>query len=501
MILRGEFEGDFIIHLVKGCFYAISRPHPFIDPNLGVLYNKSNKHFYLLEKTGGKVMPRVNRKLILVLIILTVSLTLTACSKKDQLSAKKPITLTLWHVFGSQTDSPMNVMIDEFNDGIGKENGVIINVTSISNSSDIHDALLASSKGHAGAGELPDMFFCYPETAKTIGSEQLTIWSELFTPEELKKYVPEFLAEGTVDGNLLVFPVAKSSEALFVNSTIFDRFASDTGTSYEELRTWEGILNAARKYYEWSGGKTMVMHDELLNYCQINTTALGGQPFQNGELNFADPIFQHQWNKVAEAAISGHLRVEDNYSTVCMMTGDIIVGIGSTASILYFHDTVTFPDNSTEPLNLYALPCPVTQDGRKIAMQQGTGLAASIKNNPKKEAAALLFAKWITEGETNLRLVTQSGYMPVQETAFNAIEDFSFNNESYRSLYEAMNIMHSEYEFYLPPIIDGYYEVLWKFYDNSIEIITTQRQQYLDKEEELAALVSTSFTKMREAMQ
>ena len=64
-----------------------------------------------------------------------------------------------------------------------------------------------------------------------------------------------------------------------------------------------------------------------------------------------------------------------------------------------------------------------------------------------------------------------------------------------------MNIMHSEYEFYLPPIIDGYYEVLWKFYDNSIEIITTQRQQYLDKEEELAALVSTSFTKMREAMQ
>ena len=48
----------------------------------------------------------------------------------------------MWHVYGSQTTSPLNTMIDEFNRTVGKENGITINVVSVTSSSAIDDVLL-----------------------------------------------------------------------------------------------------------------------------------------------------------------------------------------------------------------------------------------------------------------------------------------------------------------------------------------------------------------------
>jgi len=425
---------------------------------------------------------------------------LTGCSNKELLDPKDPVTLTMWHVFGSQTDSPMNGMVDEFNRTVGKDKGVIINVTSVSNSTDIHTALLAAARGEAGAGSLPDLFFCYPETARFIGADRIVDWNDLFTTSELALYVPAFLEEGTVDGKLLVFPVAKSSEALFINATIFDRFSADTGVTYDSLATWDGLLDAAAKYHTWSGGKSFLKLDSLINYFQVNTTALGGHAFTGDKLNFGDPVFEALWQAFAGAAISGHLYIDENYATACMMTGDIAAAICSTASILYFQDTVTYRDNTTEPLALVALPYPVKRGGTKTVMQQGVGLVAAVKGDAKKEAAALLLTKWITEGETNLRFVTQAGYMPVQTTAFEAIKDFSFDSSSYRSLYEAMDAMRSEYEFFITPVIEGYNALIRNFNISSSDILKGCIDRYLSGESTHSELVAESYEAIRRIM-
>ena len=429
-----------------------------------------------------------------------ISILLTSCGTKELLTKNDPVTLTMWHVFGSQAYSPMNDMVSEFNRTVGQEKGVVIKVISVSNSSDIHAALLAAANGEAGAGTLPDLFFCYPETAKAIGGERIVAWNELFSEQELSEYVAAFIEEGMADGNLIVFPVAKSSEALFVNSTIFDRFSADTGITYENLTTWDGLIEAAAGYYDWSGGQSFLMHDEILQFCQINTQALGGQSFVGDRLNFDDPIFRAQWESIAKAVIIGHQRMEDNYATTCMMTGDIIAAIGSTASILYFNDTVTYRDNTTESLTLAVLPCPVTTGGTKMVIQQGVGLASSVKGDERKEAAALLFTKWITDGEINLRFVTQAGYMPVKRSAFDAISDFPFENDTYRDLYEAMILMRNDYEFYLSPVVDGYYDILTKFFYSSLEVLGTYKELHETGNGPPEALASEAYEALRQAM-
>lgn len=149
---------------------------------------------------------------------------LGGCGEAALLDPKAPVTLTFWHVYGGQADSPMNELVDRFNATVGRERGVLVNVTSVSNSSAIHDALVAAAHGEPGAGELPDLFTCYPKTALAMGTELLLDWNDAVPAESREACVPAFLAEGQVNGAQLIYPIAKSSEVLFVNNTIFPAF-------------------------------------------------------------------------------------------------------------------------------------------------------------------------------------------------------------------------------------------------------------------------------------
>lgn len=117
----------------------------------------------------------------LAILLTLLLMLLTGCSGgKDQLSASDPVTLTMWHVYGSQTESPLNELIDEFNRTEGKEKGVAVSVVSVSNSTDIDEALIALANGDPGSVELPDLFTAYPRIAEKIGVDRLLNWKAYY---------------------------------------------------------------------------------------------------------------------------------------------------------------------------------------------------------------------------------------------------------------------------------------------------------------------------------
>jgi hypothetical protein len=75
--------------------------------------------------------------------------TLTGCG--TVITKADPVTLTLWHVYGEQTDSPLNDLIDEFNETVGAEKGIKIEVTMVSNTNSVHEAVLRAAKRGTGA--------------------------------------------------------------------------------------------------------------------------------------------------------------------------------------------------------------------------------------------------------------------------------------------------------------------------------------------------------------
>ena len=448
----------------------------------------------------------------LIILLTAVALFCTGCSS----TAKKettPTTITVWHVYGGQTDSPLNDLIDEFNQTVGKEQQINVQVTSVSNSNTIHELVLAAANGEPGAAELPDIFSSYPKTVMALPDDGILVdYQDYFNEEELSAFIPAFMGEGIVNDRLVVLPVAKSTEIMFINQTIFDRFSQATGVTLEDLDTWEGLFKAAEVYADWTDAQTpdipgdaksMFVHDYYFNYFQVGAESLGEDFFQGDKLAFG-PAFQTAWEPLAQAALQGGVWLKSGYATESIRTGDSIVSVASSASILYYSDVVTYPDNTSEEITIISRPCPVFENGENLVMQRGVGFC-TVRSTPEREQAAVTFLKWLTKPERNVEFVTQAGYMPVTRAAFEnelpkAIE--GLESAKYASLYQAYLDTQANYEFYVPPQLETYLSLETTLEDQVRAQLALGRQDYLDAGETgLAQISADRLQAFREIME
>ena len=437
------------------------------------------------------------RNLLLVLaLFLILALGLTACGEKKS----DPTTVTIWHVYGGEVTSPLNVLVEEFNRTVGQKQGIRVRVDSVSNTNTIHESVLAAAYDDPGASELPDMFISYPKTVLALPDDGILVdYRDYFSDEELDAFLPEFLEEGTVNGRLTVLPIAKSAEILYVNQTIFDRFAAATGAKIEDLSTWEGLYALAEQYAKWSDGKCFFVHDYHFNYFQVGVESKGEDFFDENGLAFG-PEFDYVWEPYARAALTGGLWLGGGYATEPLRTGDAIVSVASSASVLYYSNIVTYPDNSSEQVEIVSMPCPTFEGGEKMVMQRGAGLC-TVKSTPEREKACMTFLKWLTEPERNVEFVTELGYMPVTKEGFDnylptAIKALS--DPMYVSLYEAFLSMRQDYSFYTPPQREDYLDLETHFEKGVRLRLTAGRAQYLEQgADALAPLLRTTLAEVQ----
>ena len=406
------------------------------------------------------------KKFFLILLIFSILVCCLSGCKKSELDKTKPGKLTMWHVYGEQADSPMNRLIDEFNETVGMEKGIIINVTAMSNASKIGEKLLDAHNKIPGSAEMPDLFFAHKSNALELGTDCLLDWNEYFSEKELSAYVPEFLEDGTADGKLSVFPVSKSTHLLFIAGGHFERFSADTGVTYEALSTWDGFFDAAAKYYDWSGGKPFCAFDYPLRAIELAAVESGaGNIFaDNGFYDPSNVIFKQTFMKFAYSLAKGHIMLSNLYSNTQVMTGEVVAGIGSSAAILYYNDTVTYEDGTSEPMDLEILPLPAENGKKPYITQAGVGLCA-YKTSSQKAEAAVIFAKWLTEPKRNLEFVCQTGYMPVTNGAFDKIDDYCFKTTDYEKLYAALKKVKESSEVMSEQQSPEYYSRVYAFYD------------------------------------
>ena len=409
-----------------------------------------------------------------VLCLILASFTGCGASKSTQTT-----TITIWHVYGEQSDSPLNDMITEFNNTVGIQKGIAVKAMKVSDTNTIHEAVLKSDEGGPGTEQLPDIFVAYPKTVMAMkNNNELVDFKDYLTEEEIGAFSEDFINEGMIDGRLLILPVAKSTELLFLNKTLFDRFAEKSGASLDDLSTWDGLLNTSREYTKQTG-KSFLAHDYFFNYFQLGMASTGNSIFTDNGLNL-DKEFDEVWNPMAEAAVEGSIWLGSGYASEALRTGDAIASIASSAGILYYSDTVTYEDNTTEDMELIALPCPSYSSGEKLAMNRGAGLCL-MKSDEKREEAAMTFLKWITAPENNVKFVTQAGYMPVTDDAFeNYLPDAigSLQSPRYKSLYNAFIEMQKDYRFYTPPQYSFYLDKETWFEKNVRQILSEESSKY-----------------------
>lgn len=239
-----------------------------------------------------------------------------------------------------------------------------------------------------------------------------------------------FLKEGDLmnNGELKVFPVAKSTELFYLNATDWAPFAAATGVTYDDLATVEGVTEAAHKYYDWTDaqtdtpndGKAFFGRDALANYLFCGAQELGVTIFdaENGvmTLNLDKDVMRKLWDNYYVPFLKGWFGASGRFRSDDVKTGNLLSYVGSSSSSTFFPKQVLTSDTESHDIEMAVLPCPSFSGCAPVAAQQGAGMIVT-KGTDAQIEASVEFLKWFTQPENNIAFSVSSGYLPVTHAA------------------------------------------------------------------------------------
>mgnify|MGYP003272653942 FL=1 len=368
------------------------------------------------------------RKVVLCLLGATLAASLfSGCSGKKS----DPVTVTVWTYYNGDQLDTFKDLTEKFNDTVGKKDGITVETKSLGTAEDLEQNVLAAVNGEVGASEVPNIFSAYSDTAYTMDQKDMLVdLSDYLTDKEKDEYVEEYLKEGDFsdDGSIKIFPVAKSTELLFLNDTDWQKFAEETGAQYEDLQTIEGLVETAGKYYNWTDsqtpetddGKALFGRDAMANYLLVGAKELGCDIFEvkDGKmtLNFDEDVIRKLWDNYYVPYVKGYFSASGRFRSDDVKTGNVLGYVGSTSSATFFPTEVSDDSGDAHEIKLKVLPCPKFKDGDDYAVQQGAGMVVT-KSSEDEVKASIKFLKWFTQSENNIEFSVGSGYLPVTNDA------------------------------------------------------------------------------------
>ncbi len=353
--------------------------------------------------------------------------------EENLLNPKSPVSITVWTYYnGAQLDA-FNLLVDEFNETVGKDRGIFIESYSQGSVTDLETSVLNAVQGKAGAGEIPNIFAAYADTAYAV--DQLGLAADLsqyFTEEELNTFIDSYIMEGQFagDGSIKIFPVAKSTEIFLLNKTDWDAFAAATGATYEDFSTIEGLTATAQAYYDWTDsltdepndGRAFFGRDAMANYFLVGAMQLGTEIFsvKDGKmtLHFEKDVLRKIWDNYYVPYVKGYFASSGRFRSDDVKTGNIISFVGSSSGATFFPDEVIVSDTESYAIEMEVFPCPQFAGGEAYAVQQGAGMVVT-QGTEAEVYASVQFLKWLTQDERNITFSIESGYMPVTKSANN----------------------------------------------------------------------------------
>ncbi|MCM1132870.1 MAG: extracellular solute-binding protein [Ruminococcus flavefaciens] len=393
-------------------------------------------------------------------VILTVSLTACGDSPSDEsgsmpeIDKSEPVTVTVWHYYNGVQQVNFDNAVAEFNRTVGYDEGIIVEAVSKGSISELADSIVASVKKSAGAENPPDIFATYAETAYTL--DQMGALADIgkyFSEDEIGEYVDAYIDEGRFsgDGSIKIFPTAKSTEIMILNSTDWEAFAEAENITTDDLKTWESVTEVAEKYYNYTDsltpdiendGRAFFGRDSVANYMIVGAKQLGaefstlddsGKPV----LNIDKTAVKKLWDNYYVPYVKGCYTMQGRYRSDDVKLGKSIAIICSTTGTAYYPTEVTINDDYTYPIDNIILPLPDFEGTDSYAVQQGAGMSV-ISSDEQTEYASAVFLKWFTEEERNIEFSINSGYLPVKKSANNVDKIDEVNSKSENAVKDTM---------------------------------------------------------------
>ena len=350
------------------------------------------------------------------LIALTLSLgLLTGCSTKGAETTNEdivteitaPVEITFWHAMNGDLEKSLQKLTDEFMD---KNPNITVTLQNQSSYKDLQQKITATV---TSPKDLPTLTQAYPDWMfNPINDGLVTDLTPYIENETLKfdnyeDILASFREATKIDGKIYGMPFNKSTEVLWYNKTLFDELGVTPPSTYDEL------VEVSKKIYE-EKGIPGAGFDSLNTYY---TTFLKseGKVFDNN-FDVTSEESAKAVNYYLEGVKEGYFRIAgtDNYLSGPFSNEAVGMYIGSNAGENYVKQGVG------DKFEVAVAPYPTN-----ASLQQGTDLYVFSSATAEQKTAAYEFLKFLTSTENQIQWASETGYMPVRQSA---IESEGYKN-------------------------------------------------------------------------
>ena len=343
----------------------------------------------------------------------------------------KVTDIMVWTYYNGDQLESFTSLVNQFNETVGAQKGIKVSTESQGSVNDLETSVMDSAEGKVSAAAMPNIFSAYADTAYALDQMGMVVdLAPCLTEEEKAQFVEGYLSEGGFgeDDSIKIFPVAKSTELLFLNDTDWQTFADAADVRYEDLATMEGLTAAAEKYYNWTDaqtaapddGKALFGRDAMANYMLLGAQQLGDTIFavKDGRMtvNFERDVARRLWDNYYVPFVRGWFAATGRFRSDDIKTGNVLAYVGSSSSATFFPTRVTNDANQSHEISLKTLPAPQFEGGEAVAVQQGAGMVVTAAKEEEVKAS-VEFLKWFVRAENNIAFSVGSGYLPVTRKA------------------------------------------------------------------------------------
>lgn len=351
-------------------------------------------------------------KRLLALGLVFMSAAMVGCGSKgnDTSSAdivteiKEPVEITFWHAMNGDLEKSLTSLTEKF---MAENPNIKVTLQNQSSYKDLQQKITATV---ASPKDLPTMTQAYPDWMFNPIKDNLVtdltpyIENETLKFDNYEDILPSFREAAKIDGKIYGMPFNKSTEVLWYNKTLLDELGLKAPTTYEELAQVSKTIKEKK-------GIAGAGFDSLNTYY---TTFLKteGKTFDSN-FDVTDEASAKALNYYLEGVKEGYFRIAgtDNYLSGPFGNGTVAMYVGSNAGENFVKQGVG------DKFEVAAAPYPTS-----ASLQQGTDLYVFSSATAEQKTAAYMFLKFLTTKENQITWASQTGYMPVRQSAIDSEE-------------------------------------------------------------------------------
>lgn len=313
-----------------------------------------------------------------------------------------PVEITFWHAMNGDLEKSLQKLTDEF---MEKNPNITVTLQNQSSYKDLQQKITATV---ASPSNLPTMTQAYPDWVfNPINDGLVTDLTPYIENETLKfdnydDILPSLREAANIEGKIYGMPFNKSTEVLWYNKTLLDELGLKVPTTYDEL------VEVSKTIYK-EKGIPGVGFDALSTYY---TTFLKseGKSFDNN-FDVTSEESAKAFNYYLEGVKEGYFRIAgtDNYLSGPFANETVAMYIGSMAGENYVKQGVN------GKFEIGVAPYPTN-----ASLQQGTDIYVFESATPEQKTAAYEFLKFITTTEKQVQWASETGYMPIRQSAIDS---------------------------------------------------------------------------------